>query len=142
MANSTQFSETRKHTNFIFPTQLVNTFLRLGTPYSLFLQDPPTTSSKGSFASTDVTGQCKPGSGGASRMTKLTEEQKEDISNMASPACMEAAERKRQYAAMGRAIVKSCNPSLLAKYQLCSDTERCGVGHKSHHIYLIPIKDF
>ena len=57
---------------------------------------------------------------------------------MASPACMEAAERKRQYAAMGRAIVKSCNPSLLAKYQLCSDTERCGVGHKSHHIYLIP----
>ena len=105
----------------------------LGTPYNFFLQELPTTSSKSSIDSTHGAGQCKPGSGGASRMTKLSEEQKEHISNMAAPACMESSERKRQYAAMGRAIVKSCNPSLLAKYQLCSDTERCGVGHKSHY---------
>ena len=58
------------------------------------------------------------------RMTKLSEDQKEQIRQMASPQCMEASERKRQYSAMGRAIHKSCNPSLLAKYQLCSDTER------------------
>lgn len=64
---------------------------------------------------------------GNARMTKLTEEQKESISAMASPSCMDSAERKRQYAAMGRAITKTCNPSLLAKYQLCSDTERWGV---------------
>ena len=62
------------------------------------------------------------------RMTKLSEEQKDQIRDMASPQCMEASERKRQYSAMGRAIHKSCNPSLLAKYQLCSDTERWGVG--------------
>ena len=57
-------------------------------------------------------------------MTKLSEDQKEQIRQMATPQCMEASERKRQYSAMGRAIHKSCNPSLLAKYQLCSDTER------------------
>ena len=103
----------------------------MGRPYFLFLQDAPTVSSKSSIASNDGPGRSKPGSGGAARMTQLNEQQKQDISNMASPACMESAERKRQYAAMGRAIVKSCSPSLLAKYQLCSDTERCGSGHKS-----------
>ena len=43
---------------------------------------------------------------GNARMTKLTEEQKESISAMASPSCMDSAERKRQYAAMGCAITK------------------------------------
>ncbi|CAK8991390.1 unnamed protein product [Durusdinium trenchii] len=43
---------------------------------------------------------------------------------MASPSCMEKGERKRQYAALGRAVHKSCSPQLLAKYQLCSDSER------------------
>ena len=31
------------------------------------------------------------------RMTKLTDQQKEDIMNMAGPACMDSQERKRQY---------------------------------------------
>ena len=66
-----------------------------------------------------------PGQGKA-RLTNLTDQQKEEISSMASPNCMDTDERKRQYAAMGRAIHKAANPTLLAKYQLCSDTERFG----------------
>ena len=62
--------------------------------------------------------------GKAARMTQLTDEQKANISEMASPSCMDSGERKRQYAAMARAIHKSCNPTLLAKYNLCSDGER------------------
>jgi hypothetical protein len=61
---------------------------------------------------------------GRSRMTNLSDEQKREISSMASPQEMNSDERKRQYAAMGRAIHKTANPTLLAKYQLCSDTER------------------
>ena len=63
---------------------------------------------------------------GKPRMTQLSDQQKEEIQSMASPNCMDADERKRQYAAMGRAIHKEANPTLLAKYQLCSDTERFG----------------
>lgn len=40
------------------------------------------------------------------RVTQLNPEQKEKLSQMATPQCMEASERKRQYAAMGRAIHK------------------------------------
>ena len=98
--------------------------LGLEIHHNLLWQETPSSTSP----SEPSTEGRKPGSsGGAPRMTKLTDQQKEDIASMASPACMESAERKRQYAAMGRAITKSCNPALLAKYQLCSDTERCGV---------------
>ena len=38
---------------------------------------------------------------------------------------MDPCERKRQYSAMRRAIAKSCEPALLAKFQLCNDGERC-----------------
>ena len=63
---------------------------------------------------------------GTSRIQKLDAEQKELLEAMASPAGMEPAERKRQYSAMRRAIAKSCEPALLAKFQLCNDGERCG----------------
>ncbi len=79
------------------------------------------------------------------RVRQLSEEQKKDLSEMATPQCMEAAERKRQYANMGRAIHKSCNPSLLAKYSLCSDSERLvgwwGQGsYDSNYSVFLPIK--
>eukprot|EP00434_Breviolum_minutum_P010436 symbB.v1.2.009202.t2/scaffold580.1/size320225/4 len=64
---------------------------------------------------------------GTARMTQLSQSQKDALSDMASPSCMDAGERKRQYAALGRAINKSCNPQLLAKYQLCNDSERWGM---------------
>jgi hypothetical protein len=62
---------------------------------------------------------------GKPRVLKLTDQQKEDIESMASPSCMDPSERKRQYSAMRRAIAKSCEPALLAKFQLCNDGERC-----------------
>ncbi|CAK9029492.1 unnamed protein product [Durusdinium trenchii] len=43
---------------------------------------------------------------------------------MASPSGMPPDERKKQYSAMRRAIVKTCEPALLAKFQLASDGER------------------
>ena len=69
---------------------------------------------------------------GKPRVLKLTDQQKEDIESMASPSCMEPSERKRQYSAMRRAIAKSCEPALLAKFQLCNDGERC-----HSHVYLL-----
>lgn len=64
---------------------------------------------------------------GTSRILKLSPDQKEELQSMATPSCMEPAERKRQYSAMRRAIAKSCEPALLAKFQLCNDGERCGI---------------
>jgi hypothetical protein len=68
-----------------------------------------------------------PGAGKTRRITKLSEQQKKDIGEMASPSQMPKAERKRQYSALRRAIVKSCEPALLAKFSLSSDAERLGV---------------
>ena len=76
------------------------------------------------------------------RMTKLTDQQKEDIMNMAGPACMDSQERKRQYSAMGWAITKSCSPTLLAKYSLCSDGERCGLAMVDWNIQPTPQSKF
>ena len=45
---------------------------------------------------------------------------------MASPTAMPKPERKRQYAALRRAIVRSCEPALLAKFSLSTDAERPG----------------
>lgn len=66
------------------------------------------------------------GSGGQQRITQLTDDQKAKIESMASPSQMDYSERKRQYAAMRRAIHKSCEPALLAKFQLSSDGDRPG----------------
>ena len=68
------------------------------------------------------------GSGKTSRITKLTDEQKANISNMATPKQMPYDERKRQYSALRRAITRSCEPALLAKFSLSTDGERWGVG--------------
>ena len=66
------------------------------------------------------------GQTGQQRIAKLTDEQKANIESMASPAEMDYAERKRQYAAMRRAIHKSAEPALLAKFQLSTDGDRPG----------------
>lgn len=72
----------------------------------------------------------KKGTHGQRRMDvkNLSQEQKDLIANMATPADMSTEERKRQYSALRRAVVKSCSAPLLAKFQLCSDSERSGVG--------------
>ncbi|CAK9054904.1 UBA domain-containing protein [Durusdinium trenchii] len=43
---------------------------------------------------------------------------------MSGPSDMESGERKRQYAALGRAVKKSMNPALIQKMRMCSDGER------------------
>lgn len=53
-------------------------------------------------------------------MLNLSEDQKEAI----QASEMDPAERKRQYAALGRAIKRSANPALVLKYENCSDSER------------------
>ena len=58
------------------------------------------------------------------RKVNLTQEEKDGIMSMATPQCMDYTERKRQYAAMRRAIYKSAEPALLAKFQLSNDVER------------------
>jgi hypothetical protein len=78
------------------------------------------------FLAQETPNRSVPGQGKA-RLVKLDQQQKDELSSMASPSDMESSERKRQYAAMGRAIHKTLNPALLAKYQLCNDTERFGV---------------
>lgn len=62
--------------------------------------------------------------GKTKRIAKLSEEQKEKIASMATPTAMPRDERKRQYAALRRAVVRSCEPALLAKFSLSSDGER------------------
>lgn len=57
-------------------------------------------------------------------VTQLSEEDREKIAAMSEPNEMEASERKRQYAALRRAVAKSCSAPLLAKFQLCNDGER------------------
>lgn len=70
-------------------------------------------------------------SGGQARVLKLNDEQKRNLEAMAEPSQMEPGERKRQYAALRRAIHKSCEPALLAKFQLSNDGERCGLKHQN-----------
>lgn len=68
---------------------------------------------------------------GKARQLKLTVADKKRIEAMATPQCMASDERKRQYSAMRRAIAKTCEPSLLAKFSLCPDSERC-LPHNCH----------
>lgn len=57
-------------------------------------------------------------------MKALDQVTKEAISNMSVPSDLPYAERKRQYASLGRAINRDANPGLIAKYKMASDTER------------------
>ena len=59
---------------------------------------------------------------------KLSDERKANISEMAGPKQMPYDERKRQYSALRRAITRSCEPALLAKFSLSTDGERWGLG--------------
>ena len=43
---------------------------------------------------------------------------------MTKPSDIEYSERKRQYSALRRAIIKDANPALIAKFSLASDGER------------------
>ena len=61
---------------------------------------------------------------GKPRQVRLSDEEKKKIEAMASPQAMPTDERKRQYSAVRRAIAKTCEPSLLAKFSLCPDSER------------------
>ena len=72
----------------------------------------------------DTTKHRKGEDGKTKRIAKLSEEQKEKIASMATPTAMPRDERKRQYAALRRAVVRSCEPALLAKFSLSSDGER------------------
>ena len=58
------------------------------------------------------------------RVKEFDEEAKKAISEMSKPSDMAPDERKRQYAAMRRAIYKEASPALLAKFNLCPDAER------------------
>ena len=58
------------------------------------------------------------------RMRDLDSESIEKIQSMSAPSDMERGERKRQYAALGRAVKSSCNPALIQKLKICSDSER------------------
>lgn len=57
-------------------------------------------------------------------MKELTEEQKQELASMSKPSDMDPSERKRQYSALRRAIIKDANPALVAKFSLASDAER------------------
>ena len=57
-------------------------------------------------------------------MDSLSLEEKEKIAAMSRPADMPYDERKRQYAALRRDIVKSASPELLAKFSFATDRER------------------
>ena len=86
------------------------------------LEDLPTPSStlSGSGVS-EASSKCTKGN---PRILKLNSEQKAQIESMAGPREFPADERKRQYSALRRAVVASADPGLLAKLQLCSDSER------------------
>ena len=65
---------------------------------------------------------------------KLSDERKANISEMAGPKQMPYDERKRQYSALRRAITRSCEPALLAKFSLSTDGE--GGGWERTHAYV------
>ena len=69
----------------------------------------------------------KPSSGSADktkRLKDLDDTTKAAIASMSSASEMPYAERKRQYAGLGRAINREANPALVAKYKMASDSER------------------
>jgi hypothetical protein len=77
---------------------------------------------------------------------KLNDQQKASISEMATPKQMPYDERKRQYSALRRAITRSCEPALLAKFSLSTDGERWGLGKNpwliSNFMVLVPPMDY
>ena len=71
------------------------------------------------------------------RVREPSDDQKAAIREMTSASQMPYEERKRQYAALRRAVYTDASPELVAKYKLSNDAERCS-GPKSidvfHHI--------
>ena len=59
------------------------------------------------------------------RLVDLDEDQKAKILAMSKASDMDRPERKRQYSALRRAILKEASPQLVAKFTFCSDRERC-----------------
>ncbi len=68
--------------------------------------------------------QSTPSSAKTSRMTTLSDEQKNDLLSMSKASDMDPDERKRQYSALRRAIYKDASPALVAKFSLATDAER------------------
>ncbi|CAL1148369.1 unnamed protein product, partial [Cladocopium goreaui] len=84
----------------------------------LLLESPLTGSASPHSASSPPTTEKK------ERKKVLTEEEKAKIQAMQKPSEMPYDERKRQYAAMRRAIYKDAKPELVAKFSLANDKER------------------
>ncbi|CAL1141573.1 unnamed protein product [Cladocopium goreaui] len=97
---------------------------KLFSPESM--PSPPSTASSDLTNTTDKS--LKDGKGErVSRAKNLTEEEKSKIAAMQKPSDMDYKERKRQYAALRRAIVKEAAPELVAKFSLATDKERFGM---------------
>lgn len=86
--------------------------------------------------------QSPPSTAASSRTKRLKvpdPETLESVQAMSSASEMPREERKRQYAALGRAVKSSCNPALIQKMKMCSDSERF-FGILCKHIrYILPI---
>ena len=54
----------------------------------------------------------------------MDEATREKIAKMTKPQDMPYEERRRQYAALGRAIKRDAPPEVAAKYSMASDPER------------------
>ena len=61
------------------------------------------------------------------RIRAVTDDQREQIEAMTSPADMPHEERKRQYSALRRAINADASPALVCKFKLANDSERPGL---------------
>jgi len=53
----------------------------------------------------------------------LTDDQKLAIQNLQKPSDLPKAERKRQFAALGRRLEKPCSPGVLAKWEASTTDE-------------------
>lgn len=58
------------------------------------------------------------------RIRAVTDDQRQEIESMTSSADMPYDERKRQYAALRRAIHLDASPALVCKFKMANDTER------------------
>ena len=57
------------------------------------------------------------------RIKVLTDDQKLAIQNLQKPSDLPKAERKRQFAALGRRLEKPCPPGVLAKWEASTTDE-------------------
>lgn len=63
------------------------------------------------------------------RIRAITDGQRQEIESMTSSADMPYEERKRQYAALRRAIHADANPALICKFKMANDAERPDFKH-------------